>query len=1221
MQRLMSILKSRYFLIGLGTALLIALVWVGGAWMGWPMTWRLGGVIAVLLVCMIGLLVSVVRANRAAAGIEQSIKQQAEAQKRSARPDQRAEVEELEKRLTKALDTLKNSKLGRGRRGSAALYALPWYLFVGPPGAGKTTAITESGLNFPIESDRVRGVGGTRNCDWFFSDEAILLDTAGRYMTEAEDEEEWHAFLDMLREHRSDRPVNGVLVGISVAKLADADPEDIEWHAERIRRRIDELIERLGVRFPVYLVFTKCDLLNGFVEFFGELPRKEREQLWGHTFEHTPEAEQDQEDAEEEEQAQKQTAAGDDLRGRFERAFDPLAEALTDRRTERLSRSMKREDRRKVYAFPLEFSAVKEPLAHFVDRLFQSNPYQENPIFRGFYFTSGTQEGAPLDRVIQSVGQQFDLPPEQEASFDPEMETKSYFLKDLFTDVVIPDQYLVSQTAGVARKGWLKRAGATVAAVVLLGLFVLGASQALVRSQLRLGDVEEAAEAVRAVDWANASSMPDAFARMDRLRREVAQLERRETDPPLLSWGLSRDGKVLAPAQKLYHRKVSAFIQAYPFQRLERRLSQAARRSSATGARREALYADLRAYLLMSDAAKRLKDEPQRTFLKRYLTRTLDSTLLRTASVPQERQNAFSKQIRKQVAAFVGGLREDTARAFRAKPALVAGVRNRIYQEPSIAGLYRRIKKKGNATMPAFALKKAVQARDLPLFATKPQVPGVFTKSGWENFAKAAIEKQGETANQGDWVLGHTTEDVPEAMRNRDQVVKKLKARYFEAYASQWKRFLRNVQFKQFGDLSNAVRAMSRLASPTDSPVLRLLAQVSDQTTFKKELSDQAKSQVKKAGKQAANRKARRLTRNSGADVGSGGDDKKTMHPVNRRFAMLHDLKAPRAVTGGASSTLKAGMEALRRVRSQLEKMRSGGDGKAAEYAAQVLDENGGDIGSALGSIRRSMNRLDTQMRRSLFDQPLLYSWSAILRAAQDHLNKRWRAAVHQPFQNKLASSYPFDMSSSRGAPVANVKDFFHPQRGVVSTFFENELGPFLGRDMKPRTWENRGLRLSSSARRALQQVQRIREGLFRDGVLSLSFELQPELTQSSDTAPPVDQVYVSINGKTNTYRNGSYRPWVAFTWPGNGGVQLSVSTREGELPPKQFDGSWAWFRLLQKANVQRKSPTVYDVQWPFKKPGRYTIFARYNLRTQSSSSPFGDVQGFFNLRLPPKLN
>ena len=85
--------------------------------------------------------------------------------------------------------------------------------------------------------------------------------------------------------------------------------------------------------------------------------------------------------------------------------------------------------------------------------------------------------------------------------------------------------------------------------------------------------------------------------------------------------------------------------------------------------------------------------------------------------------------------------------------------------------------------------------------------------------------------------------------------------------------------------------------------------------------------------------------------------------------------------------------------------------------------------------------------------------------------------------------------------------------------------------------------------------------------------------------------------------------------------MQLSVSTREGNLPPKQFDGSWAWFRLLQKANVQRKSPTVYDLQWPFKKPGRYTIFARYNLRTQSSSSPFGDVQGFFNLRLPPKLN
>src|SRR5690606_10955770 len=140
---------------------------------------------------------------------------------------------------------------------------------------------------FPIGTDRVRGVGGTRNCDWFFSDRAILLDTAGRYMTEPEDEREWHAFLDTLKKHRPDRPVNGVIVGIALPELSEASLEEVEWHADMIRSRIEELIRLLGLRFPIYLTFTKCDLLQGFVEFFGELGRLEREQVWGCTL--TPE--------------------------------------------------------------------------------------------------------------------------------------------------------------------------------------------------------------------------------------------------------------------------------------------------------------------------------------------------------------------------------------------------------------------------------------------------------------------------------------------------------------------------------------------------------------------------------------------------------------------------------------------------------------------------------------------------------------------------------------------------------------------------------------------------------------------------------------------------------------------------------------------------------------------------------------------------------------------
>src|SRR5262245_17495537 len=149
-----------------------------------------------------------IRASRAASALERAIAQQGAQQALNARPERRAEIQELQRQVQTGIQALKSSKLAKGKtHGGAALYALPWYVIIGPPGAGKTTALKHSGLVFPYAHPNsgggVRGVGGTRNCDWWFTNEAILLDTAGRYTTEQDDHDEWIAFLQMLLKHRS----------------------------------------------------------------------------------------------------------------------------------------------------------------------------------------------------------------------------------------------------------------------------------------------------------------------------------------------------------------------------------------------------------------------------------------------------------------------------------------------------------------------------------------------------------------------------------------------------------------------------------------------------------------------------------------------------------------------------------------------------------------------------------------------------------------------------------------------------------------------------------------------------------------------------------------------------------------------------------------------------------------------------------------------------------
>ena len=139
-------------------------------------------------------------------------------------------------RLTTALDLLKKSLGSRGY-----LYEQPWYAIIGPPGAGKTTALLNAGLRFPLAEQMgqgaIAGIGGTRLCDWWFTEDAVLIDTAGRYTTQdsnaAVDRAGWDAFLDLLKETRPRQPLNGLLVAFP---LSDS-PRRRRPSAKRTQRR------------------------------------------------------------------------------------------------------------------------------------------------------------------------------------------------------------------------------------------------------------------------------------------------------------------------------------------------------------------------------------------------------------------------------------------------------------------------------------------------------------------------------------------------------------------------------------------------------------------------------------------------------------------------------------------------------------------------------------------------------------------------------------------------------------------------------------------------------------------------------------------------------------------------------------------------------------------------------------------------------------------------
>src|SRR5215510_8371582 len=286
MQAVLRFLGSRWVLSFIGVAILALLVWFFGPLIEFLEGWvaRLAVVLALLIIWAgTNLILDLLRRSRERKlerGVTETVAE-------SADDSAREEAAALAERMSTALALLKKAHGSRGY-----LYEQPWYVIIGPPGAGKTTALLNSGLKFPLAAEMgqgaVAGVGGTRFCDWWFTENAVLIDTAGRYTTQdsnaAVDRAGWDAFLDLLRRTRPRQPLNGVIVAIALSDIASAPNDERVAHARAVRRRVKELEERLSIRLPVYLLFTKSDLIAGFAEFFDDLDRDRREQVWGVTF-------------------------------------------------------------------------------------------------------------------------------------------------------------------------------------------------------------------------------------------------------------------------------------------------------------------------------------------------------------------------------------------------------------------------------------------------------------------------------------------------------------------------------------------------------------------------------------------------------------------------------------------------------------------------------------------------------------------------------------------------------------------------------------------------------------------------------------------------------------------------------------------------------------------------------------------------------------------------
>ncbi len=1131
-----------------GALLLAGLVWFGGPLISVADYAPLEGTgvrltIILVLFLIVGGLIGwrVYKRLRAAAALEQAMTE-------AAQEDSDAPV--LKQKMEDALSTLRNAS----KAGGAALYDLPWYLIIGPPGAGKTTALVNSGLRFPLAvaggPQAVQGIGGTRYCDWWFTDSALLIDTAGRYTTQDSDAKadrrSWLSFLDLLRRNRPRQPINGVLVAISIADLLTLSATEISAHADAIRRRLDELHEHLRISFPVYAVFTKMDLIAGFTPYFADLDEAGRNVVWGATFQTASKT------------ANTVMQVGEE--------FDLLVRRIFERMPERLQEEPDPRARATLFGMPAQLSAIRKPIVEFLNRVFEPTRYQTTAALRGFYFTSGMQEGTPLDAVIGALQRSYGV--ESFGSAAHSGVGKSYFLHDLLAKVIFAEAGWVSVNMAAVRRALLARtalfATVALATAAVLGLWWVSfnGNTGLIKSTERgFDNYAAAAGPLVKSPTVNDPDVRPVYQLVGALPPLPYGYDNRDKATPLdHTFGLSERGRVQDASVTAYQMALERLMRPRLILSLEQQIQKNINDPAY-------VYEALKVYLMLGGKAPAVDkalvldwfghEWEERVFpggpyaqgralLRAHLKAMLEMDAGATPKV------SLNGPLVEQAQATLARMPV----AQRAYALLKSQARNALVEDWVASG------RGGPDVGLVFEAKNGASLDTV-------RVPGFFTYHG---FYVALLDHMTTIAGalaKDNWVLGPSGEQS--AVQSQfERLFPDILELYSNDFISSWNVAISNLALRPLlADRPNYL-AFSAASAPT-SPIKQIFESIRNETTLTREKAapPAAQDEVKTGATALARRKLEQRLSNEA------------------REAVDLAMKSQRRAGEPAPTTPGASIEAYFKPIAQLF------EGDAGSRPIDALLANLSELYRQLAlaasnpaQSKRALEQVQVEVASlrsnvSRLPQPVAGMMSKVAHdAAGDassrtiqQLTDQMAQEVTAPCQQIVSNRYPISRSD-RDIPLADFARVFAPN-GVIDKFFAANLAPLANTGSKSWTWRSDSSitrPLSLSTLRRFQQAAEIRDAFFPTGggTPNLSFTVKP-LTLSGEATTAT----LTANGATVVAQQGSAAPG-ALQWPGSGAGAASIVIAP-DLPDRKStlerSGAWAFFRLIDAgAMIQRGS-------------------------------------------------
>jgi len=1129
----------------------------------------------------------------------------------------------LRDRLKHAIAMLRTDR-SAGGGGSAALSDLPWYLVVGMSAAGKTSLLTHSGLSASVATGS-DGESGTQHCDWYFSPDAVMIDTAGRYLHDDQSASEFSAFLRTLRKQRGKAAINGLVLVVSLPELLAASAEERDSLAAQLVSRVEEYAECLDANPPIYLMLSKTDQLPGFRQAFEGLDLHERQQPLGMTF-------------------SLGQIHNDGLRTVLNARLNNLHRRIRQHVDAQMI-TLGQDADSTLLNFPQYFTELSGVLEQFLQHFASGRQGGTPLLLRGLYFTSALQTDKQLSQVYEDdIAESFALQPAADGQGQAQDSNKpngnrSYFITDTFRRVIFPDRDLTLYQSRLGRKQGFSPVLiglALVAGVALVGwqsLAFVNNRQWLAGLRQQLIELQQSPEREQRLAAGQG---------LELLRQQMAAVEahRLKGVPLSLSAGLYRGDSVYNATQSAYLQqlrtqalepialrmqvqmrafntfansmnqqldfapaptakgstanKLNARLSAKAKQALSKTragayvaplnpatTSDAAELSATTGGlslSEEMLgrldeqqvasiieaYNALKLYLVLTDP----KAHPEPVFVASTLPQAWAASASETTPVD-------SAVIAQNSPVYVQLLKQGQAPALPRNEQLVSETRQSLKSFMISSSLvdreYLRLQLESSRQFPALSLNDLVPMPGRSLLYASEAVPAIFTRQGWESFVKPELIKlvSGNLRNESDWVLDGEGGD---SIVQKANFIREFMTRYKRDYTQAWYSLISSVGVRHFADLASATQQLSLLSDVQNSPVKVLLTAVNDNTQWDLPAPRQTPQSGSKAndgfwGKVTGvfdDKNALPDALTSPLPAVDDGSLAKRFEPVARVFAE-HNAE------GADSTIMDRYLAALRKLKVRMNNIQRSQDvGKSSkQLISETLEGQPSEVSNVRNYVETSVDTSQGGLSRSLqslFSLPIQYAWETLRDPAGAQIAKAWAQQIAKPWEQVMAHRYPISTASRNEASIKDLQRFVDPESGLLPTFKRNEIGNLSGGE---------GLGLGSGAKatalvnpnminsidKASSVGQVIASLSDRDNGFEIMLEPSAQFTD----------IVFTLDGQQQHYRNGR-SSWSRFSWPATTptpGARLDVVTLTGErISVFDFPGRWGLLRMNESARV-----------------------------------------------------